>query len=168
MISTFTFNTEIEIISLFDGRLETYGIFEIAGAKDGSQFYRCLSDGDKRVYVYGDEVLRELQCYSEPSPEKIITAVEAEFGTKHQKGSYYDPEAPLVIGKEEVEDKHFLSILPRYLDGEYDVFRERDRWLARHIKEMLDIDPTLDNPKQLLSVLRMAKDEFKAFMSCPF
>jgi hypothetical protein len=168
MISTFTFNTEIEIISLFDGRLEKYGLCEIAGAKDGSQFYRCLSDGESRVYVYGDTVLRELQYYSESSPDKVITAIEAEFGAKHRKSSYYDPEAPLVIGKDEVEDKHFLSILPRYLDGEYDVFNDRDRWLARHIKEMLDIDPTLDNPKHLLSVLRMAKDEFKAFMSCPF
>ena len=168
MISKFTFKAEISIPRLFDGRLEKYGLFEIAGAKDGSQFYRCLSDGKRRVYVYGDEILRELQCYSESSPEKIITAIEAEFGAKHNKGSYFDPKAPTVIGRDEVEDKSFLSTLPRYLDGEYDVFNERDRWLARHIKEMLAVDPTLNDPKHLPSVLRMAKDEFKAFMSCPF
>ena len=168
MISTFTFDTEISINSLLDGRLNKHGVYEIAGSKEGSQFYICLSDGESRVYVYGDTIIRELQYYSESSPDKVITAIEAEFGAKHSKGSFYDPDAPLVIGKDEETDLHFLSILPRYLDGEYDVFNARDRWLARHIKEILDIDPTLNNPKHLLSVLRMAKDEFEAFMSCPF
>ena len=169
MISKFTFKAQIYIDTLFDGRLESYGVYEIAGAKEGSRFYRCLTDGVNRVYVYGNNVLRELQCFGKAQADKIIEAIEVEFKTQHKKGSYYDLEAPLMIGRDDEMDKHFLRILPRYLDGEYDVFCDgRDRILARHIKEVLDVDPTLNNPKHLASVLRIAKEEFKAFMSCPF
>lgn len=169
MISKFTFKADIYIDNLFDGRLESYGVFEIAGAKEGSRFYRCLTDGVNRVYVYGNNVLRELQCFGKAQADKIIEAIEVEFKTLHNKGSYYDLEAPLMIGRDDEMDKHFLRILPRYLDGEYDVFCDgRDRILARHIKEVLDVDPSLNNPKQLAGVLRMAQEEFKAFMLCPF
>ena len=122
-------NKDILASELFDGRLEKFGVHEVR--EDGSEGYRCLTDGQKRLGVeinkagYVSGFTMAWSGSWAPS-EKVLSAVSDAFQTKIFK--YGEPE---YHGCESEEEKAAWRAKQK----------ELEEWLAIRKAEGLHIDP---------------------------
>ena len=85
---------QLRFSAVFDGRMEKYGVRE-STPENRSDMGRCLTDGEKCLWVYEDRLEPDIVCsltrrFLNGVPAKILDAIEDEFDIRLV--SEYEPE----------------------------------------------------------------------------
>ncbi|NRP15228.1 hypothetical protein [Marinobacterium sp. xm-a-152] len=81
MSADFRLEKSVLMEELFDGRLKTFGITEIAGNGGVIGVSRCLFDGRNYLWVFGGEYVGTITRYNSNDPNKILNAISEQFDT---------------------------------------------------------------------------------------
>lgn len=81
MSTDYSFEKEIRMEELFDGRLERFGVFEQVIEGDTSPDCRLLRMGCNGLWISGDEVVDVVTSPEENNPVNILSAILQTFNT---------------------------------------------------------------------------------------
>lgn len=81
MSADFRLEKTVLMEELFDGRLESFGIKEIAGNGGVIGVSRCLFDGNNYLWVFGEKYVETITRYNSNNPNNILSVISEQFDT---------------------------------------------------------------------------------------
>jgi hypothetical protein len=164
---------EVTECTLFDGRLEKFGVREHVKSNETTETRRCLTDGRNYLWVYIDDagLVTCLSRYAGNAPGKILNAIADVFDTdifsEYQPQFWgFETQEEWDAAMEEITKKHeeeFYVEIIKYLRGEPNDIRPGTIGMVEVgiAKKLVEEDPVFLAPENKDRLLRKIKSIYE-------